>query len=164
MTAPMPRVRNPASFDDWLNTIVGILDSAFGLTDDEQFAVTSIVKKLLTALDIPDREIPASLPMPIVQEMYNGYYSQVLDSSIRRPARAVTSADCVTSLEAWVNALENMILTAYPNLDAEEVLLLAKVLHDLLAAIGVPNRAAWFFPSSVVAAHREISETVPDFK
>jgi len=142
----------------WLNTIVGVLDSAFHLTLDEQFAVSSIVNKLLAALRIPERGAAQVLPMPVVQEAHASYYSTSMATEDGRVVRGATSLDCVTSLETWRSALEDMVVTAYPDLSAEERILLAKVLSDLLAAIGVPNRAAMFFPDAVLKAHREIGD------
>jgi hypothetical protein len=144
----------------WLNTIVGVLDGAFYLTVEEQFAVAHIIGKLLDALRIPDRSVPAHLPMPVVQEMFASYYSIQLEETTKsfRPVRPITSADCVSSIEAWRSALEDMVTTAYPDLSTEERMLLAKVLNDLLAAIGVPNRAPAYFPDAVLKAHRELDD------
>lgn len=145
----------------WLNTLVGILDSSFYLTYEEQFACAKIVRSLLTKLRIPERGQPKYLPMPVVQEVYAHFYSTALESSLSglpRPARRAHEDDCVTSLEAWRSALENMVVQAYPDLSAHERMLLAKVLNDLLAAIGIPDRAASHFPDAVLRAHREIDD------
>lgn len=145
----------------WLNTIVGLLDSSFYLTPEEQFAATRIVTKLLATLNIPDRSTPAVLPMPVVQEVYANYYSTALETTqagVRRVVRPVDEDDCVTSLEAWRSALESMFISAYPDLTAPERIILAKVIGDLLAAIGVPNRVAAYFPDMVLKAHREIDD------
>ena len=87
---------------DWVNTFVGILDSAFYLNIEEQFAVMSIVKRLFQYLNIPQRGEPTTLPMPLVQEMYAGFYTTQLQSVMAgypRPIREHTSYDCVTSIE-----------------------------------------------------------------
>jgi hypothetical protein len=150
-----------ASKGHWLNTIVGVLDSSFYLTLEEQYTCTKIVSTLLDRLNIPARGKPTVLPMPIVQEVYANYYSLALETSstgMTRNIRRVTENDCVTSLEAWRIALESMFIQAYPDLDSYERTLLAKILHDLLAAIGVPQRAASHFPDAVLRAHREIGD------
>lgn len=144
----------------WLNTIVGLLDSAFYLSEEELYSVTYIVDRLLDTLHIPERDKAAVVPAVVDQEVRGGVYSLQLDSprssGLQRPVRRTTEHDCVASLEAWRNALENLVLSAYPSLSGEERVLLAKVLTDLLAAIGVPERAAAFFPDAVLRAHREI--------
>lgn len=151
----------PVTREHWLNTIVGVLDSAFYLTEEEQFAVASIVSRLLTTLRIPERDAAAVLPMPVVQEAHAGVYSTQLASAaagVRRPVRRVNEFDCATSLEAWRTGMENMFTIAYPNLEPGERILLSKVLNDLLAAIGVPTRVAAYFPDAVLRAHREIAD------
>lgn len=161
-TTDVSSTRTPAvTREHWLNTLVGILDSSFYLTYEEQFACTRILSTLLEKLNIPERGNPKYLPMPVVQEAYAHFYSTALESSLSglpRPARPAGDDDCVTSLEAWRSALESMFTQAYPDLDGRERMLLAKVLHDLLAAIGIPDRAASHFPDSVIRAHREIDD------
>lgn len=147
--------------DHWLNTIVGLIDASFYLSPEEQYASTLIVSNLLGKLRIPERGRPQVIPMPVVQEMHAHYYSTALatvNSGLPRPTRYANQEDCVTSLEAWRSALEGMVIQAYPDLSADERLLLAKVLQDWLAAVGIPNRAASFLPSSVLKAHREIDD------
>lgn len=145
----------------WVATIVGVLDSAFNLTTSEQYEVTRIVNKLLQTLNIPDRGAPITIPMQVVQEMHAGIYSDSLAAEDRpRNIRRVTQGDCVAPLEAWRNAFETMITSAYPDLEPTDRILLVKILNDLLAAIGVPNRAAVFFPDSVLAANRDIEDAV----
>jgi hypothetical protein len=46
----------------WINVMVGVLDGAFHLTDNEQFRVIEIVSKLLERLHIPERSVPATRP------------------------------------------------------------------------------------------------------
>lgn len=144
----------------WLNVLVGVLDGAFHLTDDEQYGVANVVRGLLDRLRIPERGVPTTLPLAVVQEMYSGLYSQQIDSShtqgTYREVRPVVAEDAVVSLEAWRLAVEDLILTAYPDLDVTERLLLTKTITDLLAAIGVPNRAAAHFPPAVVDAHHKL--------
>lgn len=146
---------------DWLATYVGLLTDAFSLTDDEQYEVRRILKKLFSALDLANRPEPGVVPMAVRQEMLSGHYSDALDRAGAMPRRA-SEGDCVASAEAWRTPLEGMLLSSYPSLAPDEVLLLRKVLTDLLAALGVPARAAAFFPESVMAAHREIVDSVPE--
>lgn len=144
----------------WLNTIVGLLDSAFYLSAEEQYAAASIVGKLLDWLRIPDRALPGELPMAVVQEMHGGYYTIQLEAPAAagtvRPVRGATDVDCVASLEAWCAALSGLITTAYPQLDPAEKLAIRKVFSDLLAAIGVPHRVAAFMPDQVLYAHTDV--------
>lgn len=144
----------------WLNSTVGILDEAFTLTQEEQYAVATIVRKLLDTLRIPDRGLTGDLPLAVVQEMHNNYYADMLDAansntSVRRP-RPAMSTDAVMELEPWRAALEEMYLVSYPDLIAEERLILRKTFTDLLAALGVPNRAAEHFPTLVITAYRQL--------
>lgn len=145
----------------WINVITGILDSSFYLSEEEQFGVSDIVRRLLIKLRIPDRGTSAELPIPVVQELYSNLYSIQLEapreSGLQRPVRAVGHGDSVTSLEAWRTSFENLILTAYPDLAIEERLLMKKVFTDLLSVIGVPDRVASNFPDMVIAAHRELA-------
>lgn len=144
----------------WLNTIVGILDQAFHLTDEEQFHVIGIVSRLLASLDVPDRATPRTLPVPVVLEITSSFYTQQLSgprrSGVVRPVRAASGDDIVVSLETWRESLLALLTAAYPDLVALERLVASKVLTDMLAAIGVPERAAAFFPDDVVRLAREI--------
>lgn len=145
----------------WLNTIVGILDSAFHLTDEEQFAVADIVTKVLVYLRIPERGEPVVMPVPLSQETHAGYYALALtsprSSGIVRPVRPATAADVVVPVEVWRETIVGMFTTAYPTLGAEDTLFITKVFDDLLAAIGVPNRAATFIPDTVAETLRTIT-------
>lgn len=144
----------------WINTIVGTLDQAFHLTDEEQFYSIDIVSRLLRSLDIPERSEPSVLPTPLVLEMSSQIYSTQLAgprvSGIIRPIRQTNPDDIVVSIEAWVAALLAMFTTAYPDLTPTERIVTAKVLTDLLDGIGVPDRAAVFFPDNVVRISKDI--------
>lgn len=144
----------------WLNTVVGLLDGAFFLTDEEAFAVTDIVRKVLANLRIPERGTPAVLPTPLAQEAAAGYYALALaaprESGVVRTPRPATSNDVVVSVESWREAIVGMFTTAYPDLSADERVMLTKVFHDLLIAIGAPQRAAAFVPDVVVDAYRSV--------
>lgn len=78
---------------------------------------------------------------------------------MRRP-RAAGARECVVSLEGWREALLRMITTAYPDLSVDERLTTTKVLTDLLAALGLPARAAAFHPDAVLDAYREIDRVM----
>lgn len=146
----------------WLNTYVGILDAAFHLSDMEQMEVLSIIKRLLEGLHVPDRGAAHSLPAPVGLELASGFYTIHLahtrDSVIQRPVWEATSADLVVSAEAWRDALTGMLFTAYPDLSYQDRILATKTFADLLAALGVPARAAAFLPEAVTRAFRSSPE------
>lgn len=141
----------------WLNTIVGVLDSAFWLNDEEQYFTIDIVARLLDSLGVPDRSDPDRLPPAVALEVSSGYYTVQLnsprDSGLARPPRAVTQTDMVVSVNAWNQALMSMLTTAYPDLEPVERVVSSKVFTDLLVAIGVPERAAAYFPDDVIRAY-----------
>ncbi len=147
-------VRTVPQRSHWVNTLVGILDQAFHLTDEEQVFVVQVISRLLESLNIPDRSDSQTLPAPVALEISGGFYTRQLDgprtSGIVRPVRHITEQDAVVSLEAWRETLLAMLLTAHPDLTPNERLVTAKVLADLLHAIGVPTRAAAFFPDDVI--------------
>lgn len=141
----------------WVNTIVGILDGAFSLNDEERFFTQDIVRRLLEALRIPDRARPEQVPAAVALEAEAGLYSVQLyeprDAGVVRHARVARPGDTVVTVEAWRQALVNLITDAYPRLDPLEVIAATKVFDDLLVALGVPTRAAAYFPDDVVRAH-----------
>jgi len=138
----------------WVNAFVGILDQAFYLNEEEQVCVIEIVDRLFTSLQIPLRGESSDLPMPVALEAADGFYSRQMEgprsSGIVRPARPASSDDIVVSVEAWQEALLEMIVVAYPNLSPVERLTAAKIVTDLLIAVGVPNRNAVYYPADVV--------------
>lgn len=144
----------------WLNTIVGTLDAAFYLTDEEQFVTIDIVRRLLEALNIPDRSTPSRLPAAVALEAASGFYTNGLygprESGLERPVRPANGGDIVVSVETWCQALMSMILSAYPDLEPLERVIATKVFSDLLAGIGLPHRAAAFFPDDVVRAYHDV--------
>lgn len=141
----------------WLNTYVGVLDGAFWLSDEEQYFTSDIIVRLLDSLCIPERGNPKELSPPVALEVASGYYTVQLssprDSGLQRSPRPVHESDIIVSVEAWSQALLALITTAYPDLEPIERLVTTKVLSDLLIAIGVPGRAAAFFPDDVVRAY-----------
>jgi hypothetical protein len=141
----------------WVNTLVGVLDDAFHLTEEEQFHVIDITRKLLTGLRVPERGVPTAIPAALSLEVNAGFYAQSLAAArtpgLPRPVRPASGDDCVVSIESWRTALLSMLVVAYPDIAPVERVYATKVLHDLLAAIGVPNRAAFCYPEDVIAAY-----------
>jgi hypothetical protein len=144
----------------WINTIVGLLDQAFNLTDDEQVFAIGFVDKIMSLVRIPDRGDPVELPVPVVLEVSAGIYTTQLSSArengLLRPVRPVRKGDVYVSAETWVEALLSMLTVAYPDMDPTERLLAAKAFRDLLDAVGVPDRAAAFLPDDVVRISRDV--------
>ena len=126
------------------------------LTEEEQACVFEIVERLFASLQIPERGNAVDLPMPVVLEASDDFYSKQMSgprtSGIVRPARPASSGDIVVSVDAWQEALTEMLIVAYPVLAPVERLTAAKVITDLLIAVGVPTRAAAFYPPSVVTS------------
>jgi hypothetical protein len=143
----------------WVNTFVGILDSAFHLREEEQYAAARIVGQLLDWLDIPGRGQPAVLPLPLLVEVTKGFYTLGLNSyrqsDLGRPIRAVVDTDQVVPLETWRQSLQRLLTTAY-ELNAEELLMIDIALNRLLSSLGVPERAPDFLPEDVVRADRDM--------
>ena len=143
-----------------MNTLVGILDQAFHLTDEEQFHTLDIIGRLLESLDIPDRSTPKQISPSLMLEVTASVYSTQLhgprSSNLVRPVRAAVPSDIVVSVEAWCEALLSMITTAYPDLTPTERIVTAKILTDLLDALGAPDRAASFFPDDVIRAALDV--------
>ena len=148
---------------NWINTIVGILNSAFILSEEEKYHVINITKRLLEALNIPERSTPEKLPAAVALEARSGFYSinlnqrSLLSSS---DIRQVTANDIVVSVESWRDALMGLLVTAYPDLTFEEKIITAKILTEMLSALGLPERAAIFFPQEVVRAFQESPEAL----
>lgn len=141
----------------WLNTLTGILDGAFYLTDEEQLPVTQILGRLIDDLRIPDRGVPATLPAPVALELSCNFYTVRLsgpqDADGYRPIRAVSDRDLVVDVETWTAALVGLFLTAYPDMAGLETVHATNVLEDLLIRLGVPQRAAAYFPEEVLRAY-----------
>jgi hypothetical protein len=144
----------------WINTIVGILDQAFHLTDDEQVFAFGYVNQVLELLHIPDRSDPATLPVPLALEVSAGVYTTQLatarESDMVRIVRAVRNGDVVVSTEAWVESLMGLIMAAYPDMEPAQRFTAARYFRDLLDALGVPDRAAGFLPDDVVRIARDV--------
>ena len=151
----------------WLNTYLGIIDSAFLLTDEEQFHIIQIINKLLKGLDIPNRGGCLCLPSAVALEVESAFYTILLQGNKNRSeqqgARSVASSDLVVSLDTWRDALTSLIFNSYDNLTPEEKLFAAKTFGDLLAALGVPERAAAYFPDTVLRAWVSSPEAVENW-
>ena len=94
--------------------------------------------------------IPNQLALELSSSLYSTQLAGPRRSGVVRPIRATNHTDMVVSMNAWVDALLSMLTTAYPDLTPTECMVTAKVLSDLLDAIGVPDRAAAFFPDDVI--------------
>lgn len=145
-----------------MNALVGVLDAAFWLTDEEQFETARIVGGLLDWLNVPGRGSAVELPPSVASEVASGQFAVVLnshrDSGVRRVPRYAHERDVVVSVDAWRYALMNMLTVAYPDLSPTEVVGATKVLDDLLAALGLPERVAHCFPDEVIRAFRELGD------
>jgi hypothetical protein len=143
----------------WLNTIAGLLDAAFYLSEEEQFLVIDIVNRLLVNLRIPERGDVAEMPPALALEVKAGFYTTTLsgprESGVERPVRATGHGDVVVSVESWRQAFLDMLVTAYPSIEPFERMAVSKVLTDVLVALGVPERKAAFYPDAVVRAYQE---------
>jgi hypothetical protein len=141
----------------WLNTLVGMIDGAFHLTDEEQYFTIDIVRRLLDALGIPGRSVPRQIPAAVALEVAAGHYTEQIrsgrDAQLTRLVREATERDLVVSIEAWSQALVSLLLSAYPDLHPMERVVITKVFADLLAALGLPDRVATHFPDSVIRAY-----------
>lgn len=158
MAADLTRVER----HHWLNTFVGILDAAFHLTEIEQAQLIAIFRDLLVAVRVPERGTPEEIPAALALEVTSGFFTVSLagprDSGVVRPVRPAGPSDVVVSLEAWRGALVGMLTVAYPGMLPAERLLVDRVFTDVLAGIGVPQRAAEFLPGDVVRAYRTLPE------
>lgn len=150
----------------WLNTFVGVLDTALHLTEEEQFLVSDILRSLLVTLRVPDRGVPQQLPAPVALEVECGYYSTVLaaqhHAGFVRPVIPAGGYLETVSVQAWRSALLGMLVVSYPDLDLPERLLASSTLDDMLAALGVPSRAAASLPTDVLRAWTELDSLTRD--
>lgn len=144
----------------WVSLFVGLLDTAFHLTDEEQVLTASILTRLLTGLRIEDRPTPDRIPAALALEIDAGFYTSAMASPRRngvvRPISAARAGDPRVSVEAWSHALTTMLNVAYPDLDPEEGFLATKVFADVLTSLGVPARAAYHTPDEVMRAYHAV--------
>jgi hypothetical protein len=144
----------------WVNVIVGTLDAAFHLIEEEQFFASMIVGGLLTDLRIAERPIPASIPAALALEIDGGFYTVTIakprESEVERPINEVAAGESAVSVEAWSQTFVSMLTVAYPSIDPLEQMMASKVFSDLLSSIGVPRRAAFYTPDDVMRAYNAI--------
>jgi hypothetical protein len=139
--------------------MLGMLDSAFHLTEEEQAPTLLILRRLMDALDIPGRRDPDSVPAGVALEADASVYSELLAATrttgITRPIRRNGDSDPFVSLETWVQALVSMLTSAYPELSPVERVKAMTVFTELLVAIGVPDRAVYHYPEEVLRAYQD---------
>jgi hypothetical protein len=144
---------------DWINTVLGMLDASLHLTEEEQAPTLSILRQLFDNLDIPGRGQAAVLPVSVALESDAKLFTDVMAapriSGFSRPIRAVSQFDEVIPLEAWVQGFVAMICASYPDLNPYERLEARKVFTELLMALGIPERAAQYYPDEIIRAYIE---------
>lgn len=135
------------------------------MSEMEQLQVIGFVRRLLEVLQIPERGNPRVLPAPVALELAAGLYTVQLagprTSGVRRVVRRANKTDMVVSVDAWRDALLGLVTCAYTDLAPEERLAAAKVFTEILVGLGVPDRAAAFFPEEVVRAYLASPESRP---
>ena len=142
----------------WVNTLVGILDTAFVLTEEEQFFCAAGFIRLLDRLDIPGRSAPDCVPASLALERDGQIYSAQMSSGrngATRTPRYANETDLVVPLEDWRDALSGMIFRAYPDLGPLERVETVGAIDGILVSLGIPGRAARHLPQDVIAAHRQ---------
>jgi hypothetical protein len=144
---------------DWVNALLGLLDAAFHLTEEEQAPTIQILRKLLDDLGIPGRSEPAAVPAAVAVEAAAHVFSEAMaghrNVGLLRPIRETTPLDEEVTLDVWVEALVSMLGAAYTDLTTMERIYALKVFTELLVAIGVPDRAAYYYPDEVIRAYLE---------
>lgn len=138
----------------WINTVLGLLDAAYALSQTEQAVVADALGQLFSALRIPERGCPAAVPLPVLMEYTSKVYSQAMMDRFAAgieppPAVVAKEGDLHAPEEAWRSAITSMIFVAYPDLAPEERVAADKVISDVLGALGVPQRRANFIPVDV---------------
>jgi hypothetical protein len=141
----------------WVNTLVGVLDGAFHLSEEEVLLTASIFGDLLDRIDVPGRGEPDEVPAALALEVSASLYSSGL--APQRPelpsTRAMAANTVAVRLEDWRDALSRMIFRAYPDLRPEERLFTVKVLDELLLALGLPTRLPCHLPEDVISVYGE---------
>jgi hypothetical protein len=144
----------------WLYTIVGLLDQAFHLDDADQLMVIETTNNLLDRLDIPGRSDPQAIPAPLALELTSSYYSRSINSARNTtfvyPSRVTNDSDIVVSVTAWCDMMLALLLTSYPDITPIERLVIVKVFSTVLDALGVPDRAASFYPDEILRVALEV--------
>lgn len=141
----------------WINTLVGVIDGAFHLSDEELLLTATIFGDLLNRVNIPGRGDPDEIPAALALEVSAGVYSSGL--APRRPqlsrSRQPHPNAVAVRLEDWRDALSRMLFRAYPGLRPEERLFTVKILDELLLALGLPHRQPCHLPEDVVSVYGE---------
>jgi len=149
----------PIERHHWLNTVVGLIDSVWHLTPEEQYQTIRVVRALLERLAVPERgaprEIPASLALEVDGAYYNTQLNSTYDSGAPRPIRRVERTDYTLPVEVWCSSLTSLFTTAYPDLDPIERVLLTKTFLDLLTSLGADERSPSHIPEDVARVARE---------
>ncbi len=135
--------------EHWSAMLTGMLDYAFGLDDAEQLGVLTVANQILDFLNIPDRGDPVEVPIQLATEAETGRYSARLGSGAPRVVRTAADGGHILPISTWRVAIQRLFQAAYPDLDPLELLMAAKLLDDLLLALGLPDRAAVFTPDHV---------------
>lgn len=148
----------------WVNTVVGILDSVFYLTDVEMYHSIDSLNKILSKLQIPERGGSVMIPASVAIEAESSFYTRSINNlegnnKFRIP-RVNIENDMIVSIDSWRDMFVNMFIITYPNMLAEEKLLLSSFFNTLLLALGVPDRAASYFPDDVVRAWKNSPESL----
>jgi|GEM_PF-3570708 len=142
----------------WQTTLVGLVDAAWHLTDEEKFHTSRVIGHLLDVLSIPDRGPAAELPIEVALECEAGLFTRALagpeESGVVRPVRRADPRAEAVEIAAWRDAFLGMLLRAYPDLDGLERLAAVRAVDDLLAALGASERAIYWVPELVARAHR----------
>lgn len=146
-------LRAVPALQDWVLTMVGILDSSYGLTAQEKDFCIAAFTSLFTDLGIPHREDPTELPVPVLHQVNHKVYTRRLLAPGHDKGRAVYNLP--VSVQAWTEALLRMILTSY-RLTPEETIHAAQRISRILDFIGVPDRQAAHYPDDVVRSALEV--------
>jgi hypothetical protein len=140
----------------WVNTMVGMLDTAFALSDEELVWTTDMVGQLLGGLRIPERGDPDQLPAAVALELIAGHFTDQIyeprDAGVFQIPRAALPAERLPTLEAWREALLNLVTSSY-QLTPGERFAATTVLDDILTGLGLPARAPRYVPDDVLRAH-----------
>lgn len=142
----------------WVNALVGVLDGAFYLTQEEQYFAAASLTRMFDTIGLAGLGDPQEVPAALVLEKEGGFYSQQMASGRNgplRPVRASAAGDIGVPLEDWRDALCRMLFRAYPDLAPAARLYVTATFDELLAALGLPDRASSHLPSDVVSAYRE---------
>ena len=160
---PLVELEGPApiTVSDWTACLVGQFEATWGLTPEEHYYCFSIIEDLLRNLNIPDRSTPKIIPLALYQELAGGFWTRILRSSDEsgfaivgafRPK--VHRLQDHIPVETWCEFFVSQLALAYPDLRAEESLVLKKVMFDVLAALRVHERRTQMVTDQLASVHR----------